>query len=131
MDRRHIERAVISMPGLVLSGFWSRECESYRKKREEILDRPEYLMEFIVLVKTIEMSRLKKQEISNKWAKNLYGLQLIKGIIEKALHQRVHVGLLIAAFNHLGYEVKRTDDKTNPLIGFESSTIGLGLKSTT
>ncbi|NRA68716.1 MAG: hypothetical protein HRU19_29800 [Pseudobacteriovorax sp.] len=130
MDRRHLERAVIGMPGLVLSGFWPTKADCYRKKREEILERPEYLTEFILLVKTIEKSRLKKQVIGNKWAKNLYGLQLIKAVIEKALHQEVHVGLLIAAFNHLGYEIKKTDDETNPLIGFESTTKSLGLKIT-
>ncbi|NRA65265.1 MAG: hypothetical protein HRU19_12330 [Pseudobacteriovorax sp.] len=130
MDRRHLERAVIGVPGLVLSGFWSKKCDCYRKERILILDRPEYLTDFILLVNTIQKSRLKKQSIGNKSAKDRYGLQTIKGIIEKELHQEIHIGLLIAAFNHLGYEIKKTDDETNPLIGFESTTKSLGLKIT-
>ena len=89
------------------------------KKREELLDRPEYLMEFILLVKTIEKSRLAKRRIRNTRAKAKLGLQTIKELLERELKTQIHSGLLIAALKHLGFEIKKTDDDSNPLIGFD------------
>ena len=122
MDRRHLERAVISMPGLVLSGFESRQCKSYRKNREIILDRPEYLMEFIELVNALEKSSLKKEERNRQVPENKVGLQKLLPYFEDRLKKTVHPGLLIAAFNHCGYKVRPSREKNNPIIGVDPST---------
>ena len=130
MDRRHLERAVISIPGLILSGFTSRDCVCYRKNRGILLDKPEYLMEFIALVKAIEKSKIRKEAIGSKRSKNRIGLQGIKTKIESELNRRIHDGLLVAAFNHCGYEIKETDEVTNPLIGIDPTTKTSGFKVT-